>query len=73
MAGMGRMRFAVANAAGAVVRAAVFTAIGFYAGEWWNNTSGLVHLLAAAAMLAAASSWLLLRRRRGAADAVSDG
>lgn len=73
MAGMGRMRFAVANAAGAVVWAAVFTAIGFYAGEWWNNTSGLVHLLAAAAMLAAASSWLLLRRRRGAADAVSDG
>lgn len=73
MAEMGRMRFAVANALGAVVWAAVFTAIGFYAAEWWNNTSGLVHLLAAAAMLAAASGWLLLRRRRGPSRSISDG
>lgn len=73
MAEMGRTRFALANAAGAVVWAAVFTAIGFYAAEWWNNTSGLVHLLTAAALLAAASGWLLLRRRRGGAEAVGDG
>ncbi len=73
MAEMGRVRFAIANAAGAVVWAAVFTAIGFYAAEWWTNTSGLVHVVAAVAILAVTSSWLLLRRRRGATETVGNG
>lgn len=64
MAAMGRVRFAVANAVGALVWAAVFTAIGFYAAEWWTNTSGLVHMLAAITIVGAISSWLFLRRRR---------
>lgn len=63
MVEMRRTRFAVANIVGAVVWAAVFTAIGFYAAEWWNNTSGLVHMLAAITIVGAVSSWMFLRRR----------
>jgi membrane protein DedA with SNARE-associated domain len=64
MAGMGKVRFAVANGLGALLWAALFTAVGFYAAEWWRSTSGLVHIVMAVAALAAASSWLMLRRRR---------
>jgi len=65
MVAMGRARFAVANAVGAVVWAAVFTAIGFYAAEWWNNTSGLVHMLMAITTVGAVFGWLFMKRRRG--------
>jgi membrane protein DedA with SNARE-associated domain len=61
---MGKVRFAVANGLGALLWAALFTAVGFYAAEWWRSTSGLVHIVMAVAALAAASSWLMLRRRR---------
>lgn len=66
MAQMGRVRFAVANGIGALVWAAVFTAIGYYAAEWWQNTSGVIHLVTAVALLGVLASWLFLRRRRRA-------
>jgi undecaprenyl-diphosphatase len=64
MVGMGRTRFAVANGLGALLWAATFTAIGYFAAEWWQSMSGLVHAIAAAALLAGLGGWLLLRRRR---------
>ncbi|HEU4895365.1 MAG TPA: DedA family protein [Acidimicrobiia bacterium] len=64
MAHMGRVRFAVANGIGALVWAAVFTAIGYYAAEWWHNTSGVIHAVMAVALLGVLASWLFLRRRR---------
>lgn len=64
MAQMGRVRFAVANGVGAIIWAALFTAIGYYAAEWWRSTSGLVHLVMAAALVVSVGSWFLLRRRR---------
>lgn len=66
MAQMGRVRFAIANGIGALVWAAVFTAIGYYAAEWWQNTSGVIHLVTAVALLGVLASWLFLRRRRRA-------
>jgi membrane-associated protein len=67
MAEMGRVRFGVANGIGAVVWAALFTAVGFYAAEWWRSTSGLVHILMAAVVAVGAGWWFLKRlRRRGA-------
>lgn len=66
MAEMGRVRFAVANGIGAVIWAAAFTAIGFYAAEWWRSTSGVVHLLVVLVAVAGLTSWLFLRRRRRA-------
>lgn len=68
MAEMGRVRFAVANGIGAIIWAAAFTAIGFYAAEWWRSTSGLVHLLMALALVAGLSMWILMRRRRRASS-----
>lgn len=64
MAEMGRVRFAVANGVGALIWAAVFTAVGFYAAEWWRSTSGLVHLVMAVVVLAGLAGWLFMRRRR---------
>jgi len=66
MAQMGRVRFAIANGIGALVWAAVFTAIGYYAAEWWQNTSGVIHLVTAVALLGVLASWLFLKRRRRA-------
>lgn len=64
MAGMGRVRFAVANAIGAVIWAAAFTAIGFYAAEWWHSTSTMVHVGLAVAVGLLAGYWFLFRRRK---------
>ncbi|HEX6302386.1 MAG TPA: VTT domain-containing protein, partial [Acidimicrobiia bacterium] len=64
MAGMGRVRFAVSNAVGALVWASVFTAIGFYAAEWWHSTSQLVHIVMAGLLAAGLTTWWLARRRR---------
>lgn len=73
MAEMGRVRFAVANGVGALIWAAAFTAIGYYAAEWWRSTSGLVHIIVAVAVIAGAGSWFLLRRRRKSdVESVSD-
>ncbi|MGH3650274.1 MAG: DedA family protein [Acidimicrobiia bacterium] len=69
MAEMGRLRFAVANGIGAVLWATVFTAIGYYAAEWWRSTSGLVHLVMAVVLVSGLGGWLVLRwRRRSLAD-----
>lgn len=64
MAEMGRVRFAVANGVGAVVWAALFTAIGYYAAEWWRSTSGFVHIVMAVVVAAGAGWWLLGRLRK---------
>jgi membrane protein DedA with SNARE-associated domain len=64
MAGMGRLRFAVANGVGALIWAALFTAIGYYFAEWWRSTSGLVHLIMALVVFASIGGWLLSRWRR---------
>jgi membrane-associated protein len=66
MAQMGRVRFAVANGIGALIWAAVFTAIGYYAAEWWHNTSGVIHFVMAIALIAMLASWLFFKRRRQA-------
>jgi membrane-associated protein len=66
MAQMGRVRFAVANGIGALIWAAVFTAIGYYAAEWWHNTSGVIHLVMAFTLLGVLGSWLFFKRRRRA-------
>lgn len=71
MAEMGRVRFAIANALGAMVWAALFTAIGYYAAEWWRSTSGLVHVAMAVVVAVAVGWWLLIRWRRKTAT-VSD-
>jgi membrane protein DedA with SNARE-associated domain len=69
MAEMGRMRFAVANGIGALLWASVFTAIGYYAAEWWRSTSGSVHIAMAVILLSGFGGWLVLRwRRRSLAD-----
>lgn len=64
MAGMGRFRFAVANAIGALAWAAVFTAIGHYAAEFWQSTSGWAHLIGAVLVATAFGLWLLRRGKR---------
>lgn len=64
MVGMGRARFAVANGLGALVWAGAFTAVGHYAAEWWQATSGLVHAIAAVALVLGLGGWFVLRRRR---------
>lgn len=61
---MGRTRFALANGVGALVWAVVFTAVGYFAAEWWQSTSGLVHALAAAVLVGGLGGWLIVRRRR---------
>lgn len=72
MSEMGRLRFAVANGLGAVVWAALFTAIGYYAAEWWRSTSGFVHIVMAVVVAAGAGWWLLVRwRRKGFGDSGS--
>lgn len=63
MAGMGRVRFGIANGVGALIWAGAFTAVGFYAAEWWQSTSGFVHLVAAVAVAIAVGWWLLTRWR----------
>lgn len=64
MAGMGRVRFGIANGLGALIWAAAFTAVGYYAAEWWQSTSGVVHIVMAVAVAFAAGWWLLTRWRR---------
>lgn len=64
MVGMGRTRFAVANGLGALLWAGVFTAVGYFAAEWWQSTSGLVHAFAAVALFVGLGMWLFLRRSR---------
>jgi membrane-associated protein len=64
MAEMGRLRFAVANGVGAVVWATVFTAIGYYAAEWWHSTSQVVHIVMALLLGVALAAWWFTRRRR---------
>lgn len=64
MVEMGRTRFALANALGALVWASVFTAIGYYAAEWWQSTSGIVHAVAAVALVFGVGGWWLFRWRR---------
>ena len=71
MAGMGKVRFAVSNAVGALVWATVFTAIGFYAAEWWRSTSQLVHIALAALLVVGAAVWWLTRRRKRSAQTSS--
>ena len=68
MAGMGRVRFAVSNAVGALMWASVFTAIGYYAAEWWHSTSQLVHIVMATLLVIGLAGWWHTRRRRRAAD-----
>lgn len=65
LAGMGemsRIRFAVANGVGALAWAVLFTAIGYYAAEWWRSTSGVVHLVAAL-VVGIVVGWFLIARR----------
>jgi membrane protein DedA with SNARE-associated domain len=64
MVEMGRVRFAVANGIGALIWAALFTAVGYYAAEWWRSTSGLVHLVMAVVVAIAGVWWFLARRRK---------
>jgi membrane-associated protein len=73
MAGMGRARFGVANGIGALVWAAAFTAIGYYAAEWWHSTSTMVHVLLGAAVATMGGYWLLLRRGRSRRDGARQG
>lgn len=62
MASMGRGRFAIANGVGAVLWSALFTGVGYYAGEWWQSTSGLVHLVMVVVMVIGVGWWLMARR-----------
>ena len=71
MVEMGRVRFAVANGVGALVWAALFTAVGYYAAEWWRSTSGLVHLATAVVVAIAGVWWLLARRRKNPVSVAS--
>jgi membrane-associated protein len=71
MAEMGRLRFAVANGVGALIWASVFTAIGYYAAEWWRSTSGLVHLIMAILLASGLAAWWFTRRRGGRSAARS--
>lgn len=71
MVEMGRVRFAVANGVGALIWAALFTAVGYYAAEWWRSTSGLVHLAMAVVVAIAGAWWLLARRRKKAVSVAS--
>lgn len=64
MASMSRVRFAVANAVGAVLWSTLFTGLGYYAGEWWQSTSGLVHIVMVVVVVGGAGWWLLARRGR---------
>lgn len=64
MAGMGRIRFGIANGLGALIWAAAFTAVGYYAAEWWQSTSGFVHIVMAVVLAIGAGWWLLARWRR---------
>lgn len=64
MASMGRVRFAVANGVGAVLWSALFTGVGYYAGEWWQSTSGLVHLVMVGIVIVGVGWWLVARRGR---------
>lgn len=70
---MGRARFALANGLGALVWATVFTMVGYYAAEWWQSTSGLVHAIAAVALVGGLAAWYTWRRRhrRGSRRATS--
>lgn len=69
MAGMGRVRFAVANGVGALIWAAVFTAIGHYAAEFWQSTSGWVHLIGIGLVAFLVGLWLVRRSRQRATRA----
>ncbi len=61
------MRFAVANGVGALLWSTLFTGLGFYyAGEWWQSTSGLVHVLMVLVVVSGGGWWLLARRGRQA-------
>jgi membrane-associated protein len=71
MAEMGRLRFAIANGVGALIWASVFTAIGYYAAEWWRSTSGLVHLIMAILLASGLAAWWFTRRRGGRSAARS--
>ena len=71
MAGMGKVRFAVSNAVGALVWATVFTAIGFYAAEWWHSTSQFVHIALTGLLAVGAAVWWLARRRKRSAQTSS--
>lgn len=64
MAGMGSLRFAVANGLGAIAWAALFTAIGYYAAEWWHSTSGIVHIIMAGVVAIGLGWWVVARWRR---------
>lgn len=66
MASMGRVRFAVANGVGALLWSTLFTGLGYYAGEWWQSTSGLVHVVMMLVVVAGGGWWLLARRGRQA-------
>lgn len=66
MASMGRVRFAVANGVGALLWSTLFTGLGYYAGEWWQSTSGLVHVLMVLVVVSGGGWWLLARRGRQA-------
>lgn len=62
MASMGRVRFAVANGVGALLWSTLFTSLGYYAGEWWQSTSGLVHVVTVVVVAFGVGWWLLARR-----------
>lgn len=64
MAEMRRARFVAANGLGALLWAAVFTAVGFYAAESWHAASGWVQLVMVVVVVAGAGFWLTRRWRR---------
>lgn len=64
MASMGRVRFAVANGVGAVLWSTLFTGLGYYAGEWWQATSGLVHVAMVVVVVFGVGWWLVAKRGR---------
>ena len=66
LAGMAPMpwyRFAAANAIGAVLWSASFTAIGFLAAEWWRESSGSFQVVLAAGLAAAIGGWVAFTRQ----------
>jgi membrane protein DedA with SNARE-associated domain len=69
LAGTSRMRwrkFLLANAAGGIVWAGIYTLVSYLAGNWLQRASGTINwILGGAAVVAIVVVWLLVRRQAG--------